>query len=54
METRTYRTNGRGKTTLLNILQNKLPYQGQVIHQQAFSIPRSKQKIKSFDLLCVK
>ncbi|HAQ1467188.1 TPA: Lsa family ABC-F type ribosomal protection protein [Enterococcus faecium] len=28
--------NGRGKTTLLNILQNKLPYQGQVIHQQAF------------------
>ncbi|WP_270272149.1 ATP-binding cassette domain-containing protein, partial [Enterococcus lactis] len=25
-----------GKTTLLNILQNKLPYQGQVIHQQAF------------------
>ena len=29
--------NGRGKTTLLNILQNKLPYQGQVIHQQIFS-----------------
>ncbi|MBO0462510.1 MULTISPECIES: Lsa family ABC-F type ribosomal protection protein [unclassified Enterococcus] len=28
--------NGRGKTTLLNILQNKLPYQGQVIHQQEF------------------
>lgn len=29
--------NGRGKTTLLNILQNKLPYQGQVIHQQEFA-----------------
>ena len=28
--------NGRGKTTLLNILQNKLPYQGQVIHEQEF------------------
>lgn len=28
--------NGRGKTTLLNILQNKLPYHGQVIHQQDF------------------
>lgn len=28
--------NGRGKTTLLNILQGKLPFQGQVIHQQEF------------------
>ncbi len=38
METRTYQTrNGRGKTTLLNILQNELPYQGQVIHQQEFA-----------------
>ncbi|MEE1499968.1 MAG: ATP-binding cassette domain-containing protein, partial [Enterococcus hirae] len=29
--------NGRGKTTLLNILQDKLPYQGQIIHQQEFN-----------------
>lgn len=28
--------NGRGKTTLLTILQNKLPYQGKVTHQQEF------------------
>lgn len=28
--------NGRGKTTLLNILQNKLAYNGQIIHQLDF------------------
>ncbi len=28
--------NGRGKTTLLSILQGKLPYQGQISHQQEF------------------
>ncbi|MFV0559591.1 MAG: Lsa family ABC-F type ribosomal protection protein [Enterococcus sp.] len=28
--------NGRGKTTLLNILQNKLAYSGQIVHQQEF------------------
>jgi lincosamide and streptogramin A transport system ATP-binding/permease protein len=28
--------NGRGKTTLLNILQGKLPYSGQVLHQLEF------------------
>lgn len=28
--------NGRGKTTFLNILRNRLPYQGQVNHQQEF------------------
>lgn len=28
--------NGRGKTTLLTILQNQLPYQGQIVHQQEF------------------
>ncbi|MCC9083553.1 ATP-binding cassette domain-containing protein [Enterococcus faecium] len=39
--------NGRGKTTLLNILQNKLPYQGQVIHQQEFVYFRNRQKIKN-------
>ncbi len=25
--------NGRGKTTLLNLLSGKIPYQGQIIHQ---------------------
>ncbi len=28
--------NGRGKTTLLTILQNKLAFQGQIKHQQEF------------------
>ncbi|MBH8458554.1 ATP-binding cassette domain-containing protein, partial [Klebsiella pneumoniae] len=38
--------NGRGKTTLLNILQNKLPYQGQVIHQQEFDYVPQQTKDK--------
>ncbi|MEI5995331.1 Lsa family ABC-F type ribosomal protection protein [Candidatus Enterococcus mansonii] len=28
--------NGRGKTTLLNILQNQFPYSGQILHQLEF------------------
>ncbi|WP_303753802.1 ribosomal protection-like ABC-F family protein [Enterococcus sp. S86.2] len=29
--------NGRGKTTLLNLLQGKFPYEGQITHQMSFT-----------------
>ena len=46
--------NGRGKTTLLNILQKKLPFQGQVNHQQEFlyfpQTLKSKERL-TYDVL---
>ncbi|MGM9903435.1 MAG: Lsa family ABC-F type ribosomal protection protein [Enterococcus sp.] len=46
--------NGRGKTTLLRILQNQVPYQGQVIHQQNFNyFPQSVEAVDrlTYDVL---